>query len=129
MSDAVRAWVVGSGAALLLLLAGASVGWVVNGWRMSAALAEAREARAVDSAESARAALVDLAEGASKVRAMADSYNSERAEFSGKLDQLSKDFKSYAKDKPLPPDCRPDAGRVRSLADAVAAAKQAAARQ
>lgn len=128
MSDAVRAWVVGSGAALLLLLAGASVGWVVNGWRMSAALAEAREARAVDSAESARAALADLAAGASKVRAMADSYNSGRAEISGKLDQLSKDFKNYAKDKPLPADCRPDAVRVRSLSEAVAAAKQAAAR-
>lgn len=128
MSDAVRARVVGIGVALVLLLAGGSVGWGVSGWRMGAALAEAREARVADSAESARAALADLAEGASKVRAMADSYSTGRAEISGKLDQLSKDFKSYAKDKPLPADCRPDAGRVRSLAEAVAAAKQAAAR-
>lgn len=128
MSDAVKTWITGSGFALVLLLVGGSVGWVVNGWRMGAALAEAREARAADSAESARAALADLAEGASKVRAMADSYNTGRAEISGKLEQLSKDFKSYAKDKPLPADCRPDAGRVRSLAEAVAAAKQAAAR-
>jgi hypothetical protein len=127
MSDAVRVWGLSVGA-VLLLLAGASTGWVVNGWRMSAALAEAREARAVDSAESARSALADFAEGASKVRAMADSYNSERTALVGKLDQLSKDFKSYAKDKPLPADCRPDAGRVRSLSEAVAAAKQATAR-
>lgn len=128
MPDALKPWAVLTGV-VLLVLAGMAIGWVANGWRMSAEIAEAHEAQAVDREASARAALADLVEGASKVKAAAASYNSERAVIAGKLDQLSKDFNSYAKDKPLPADCRPDAGRVRSLSDAIAAAKQAAARQ
>ncbi|VVD76038.1 hypothetical protein PEP31012_00845 [Pandoraea eparura] len=113
---------------VLLLLTGAAAGWVINGWRMSAAVAGAQKERALDGQASAVAALADFAETASKVKEAADSYISERAAIAGKLDQLSKDLKNYAKDKPLPADCRPDAGRVRSLSEAVAAAKQAATR-
>ncbi|APD13638.1 hypothetical protein RO07_25625 [Pandoraea pulmonicola] len=78
---------------------------------------------------SAESALADMAEGASRVKVAAEAYNSESAAILGRLSQISKDLKSYAKDKPLPADCRPDAGWVRSLSEAVAAAKQAAARQ
>lgn len=116
-------------AGVLLLLAGAVAGWVTNGWRMTAAVADAQKARALDGQASAVAALADLAESASKVKAAADSYNSERGVIVGQLSQLTKDLKNYAKDKPLSADCRPDDGRVRSLAAAIAAAKQAAARQ
>lgn len=112
----------------LAVLAGFAGGWVVNGWRMSAAVAKAEKAHAEDRAVSAESALSDLAEGASRVKAAAEAYNVERSAISGQLNQISKDLKSYAKEKPLPADCRPDAGRVRSLSEAVAAAKQAAAR-
>ncbi|ODP33058.1 hypothetical protein [Pandoraea sp. ISTKB] len=112
----------------LVMLAGFAGGWVVNGWRMSAAVAEVRQARAEDRADAAESALTDLAEGASRVKAAADAYKFESSAITGQLAQISKELKSYAKDKPLPVDCRPDAGRVRSLAEAVAAAKQAAAR-
>ena len=114
--------------AAVMLVGGFAGGWVVNGWRMSAAVAEARQARAVDRAESAESTLSDLVEGASRVKAAAEADNTERVAITGKLEQLSKDLQRYAKDKPLPADCRPDAGRVRSLAEAVAAAKQATAR-
>ncbi|VVE27925.1 hypothetical protein PPN31114_03498 [Pandoraea pneumonica] len=128
----VTAWTSKGGliVALLLLgvLAGFGGGWVVNGWRMTAAIAEERHARAEDRASAAEAALADFVKGADLVRDAAKSYTDERAAIVGKLDQLSKDLKNYANEKPLPVDCRPDAGRLRSLSDAIDAAKQAATR-
>lgn len=115
--------------AALAVLAGFAGGWVVNGWRMTAQIAEVRQVRAEDRADLAESALKDLSEGASRVKAAAEAYNKDSSAITGQLNQISKDLKSYAKDKPLSADCRPDAGRVRSLAEAVAAAKQAAARQ
>ncbi|WP_150685788.1 hypothetical protein [Pandoraea iniqua] len=90
---------------------------------MSAEVAAAKQARAEDRADSVESALVDFAELAGRVRTMADAYNTGSTAITGQLTQLSKDLKNYAKDKPFPVD-----GRVRSLSEAVAAAKQAVAR-
>lgn len=120
--------------ALLAVLHTFKAGWdsvvvsAVNGWRMTAQIAEVRQGHAEDRADLAESVLKDLGEGVSRVKAAAEAYNKDSSAITGQLNQISKDLKSYAKDKPLSADCRPDAGRVRSLVEAVAAAKQAAAR-
>ncbi|VVE20093.1 hypothetical protein PPN31114_03105 [Pandoraea pneumonica] len=91
MPDALKPWTAVT-AVVLLVLACMAIGWGTNGWRMSAGIAEAHKVQAVEREASARAAMVDLVEGASKVRTAADSHDSERATIVGKLDQLSKDF-------------------------------------
>lgn len=101
-----------------------AAGWVTNGWRKDAELAELTAARAQADVETANQALGELRAAGAGIRARADEYRAIQSTLGSRLDAIQKELKNA---KPLPADCRPDAGRVRVLADAVDAAKQAAA--
>lgn len=105
---------------------GFGAGWLVNGWRKDAELAEIKAERAEGRADQVQAALDDLATGAAKIRASADGYSADVSALDAKLEAIRKDFKNA---KPLPPDCRPDAPRVRELTSVATAVDQAIARQ
>ncbi|AOZ08156.1 hypothetical protein BKK80_13695 [Cupriavidus malaysiensis] len=108
------------------VLAGAlfAAGWVTNGWRKDAELAELTAARAQADVATANQALGELRAAGAGIRARADEYRAIQSTLSTRLDAIQKELKNA---KPLPADCRPDAGRVRMLSNAVDAAKQAAA--
>lgn len=108
------------------VLAGAlfAAGWVTNGWRKDAELAELTAARAQADVATANQALGELRAAGADIRARADEYRAIQSTLGTRLDAIQKELKNA---KPLPADCRPDAGRVRMLSDAVDAAKQAAA--
>ena len=102
-----------------------AAGWMTHGWRKDAEIAELAAARAQADLASANLALTDLKAAGAIIRQSADEYLAIHSTLSAKLDAIRKDLKNG---KPLPADCRPDAQRMRSLSDAVEAAKQAAAR-
>jgi len=112
-----------AGAAVLAVVLFAA-GWAVNGWRKDAEIAELTAARAQADLTSANAALGNLEAAGARIRQSADDYLIIKSDLGAKLDAIRKDLKNA---KPLPAGCRPDAQRVRSLSDAVDAAKQAAA--
>lgn len=101
-----------------------AAGWAVNGWRKDAEIAELTAARAQADLVSANLALSEIKEAGEKIRQNADAYRAAQSGLGAKLEAIRKELKNA---KPLPADCRPDAQRVRSLSDAVGAAKQAAA--
>ncbi len=108
-----------------LLVAGLfGAGWTANGWRKDAEIAKLTAARAQADLGSANTALADLREAGSRIRQSADDYLTVKSDLGAKLDAIRKDLKNA---KPLPVDCRPDDFRMRQLASAVDAAKQAAA--
>jgi len=113
-------------AGAMVLAAGLfAAGWTSNGWRKDAEIAELTAARAQADLSNANTALSDLREAGARIRQSADDYLAIKSDLGAKLDAIRKDLKNAK--KPLPVGCRPDAQRVRSLSDAVDAAKQAAA--
>jgi hypothetical protein len=87
-------------------------------------IAQITAARANDRAIEASAALKDLADASKVIHEAATRSSVNVASLGVKLDALQKEFKN-ANVPPLPVDCRPDAERVRQLAAAVDALKQA----
>jgi hypothetical protein len=61
----------------------------------------------------------------SKMDAAGGDYSAALAQINADFDALKKEF-ANATLKPLPADCKPDAGRLRVLTDAVAAANKGA---
>ncbi|MGO4326649.1 hypothetical protein AB4Z48_17620 [Cupriavidus sp. 2TAF22] len=107
-----------------MLVAVFGAGWVVNGWRKDAQLAELTAARAQADLGSANLALQDLREAGALIHQKAGEFAGIQSILGAKLDAIRKDFKNAS---PLPAGCRPDDFRVRKLAEAVAATQQAAA--
>lgn len=108
-----------------LLAAGIfTAGWAVNGWRKDAEIDRMKTASAQADLASANQALGDLRVAGATIREKADEFAGIQITLGAKLDAIRKDLKNAPK---LPADCRPDAGRVRLMSDAVDAAKQAAA--
>jgi hypothetical protein len=99
-------------------------GWATNGWRKDAEIAELTAARAQADLTSANRAIGELRTASTTIREKADEFAGIQTTLGAKLDAIRKDLKNAPK---LPADCRPDAGRVRLMSDAVGAAKQAAA--
>lgn len=114
------------GGALAAVAIGFGSGWAANGWRLGAEISAIKAERATDRADQAQAALTDLAEASKKINDAAGGAQADISSLGVKLDQIQKDFKN-AKPTPLPPGCRPDAVRVRSLAAAVDATNAAIA--
>jgi len=113
------------GAGLAAAVLGFGAGWAVNGWRLGAELAGEKAARAQDQATQVGAALSAMQADASAIRQAATEYAAAQSTLAPKLAALTKELRNA---KPLPPDCRPDAVRVRNLEAAIDAANQAAAR-
>lgn len=76
---------------------------------------------------SVAASLSQLQKFISTMHSAATDYNSSTQILLGRLDALQKEFHNATLAKPLPPDCRPDATRVRLLSEAVAAANATSA--
>lgn len=106
-------------------LLGASAAWLILGAFHGRELAELRLARARDDLTVARLAIeqtnADLATMAASARAAAAAG----PKLTASIGALSKALKNA---NPLPAGCRPDDDRVRTLTDAVRAARGAAAR-
>lgn len=114
-----------AGGALAVAI-GFGAGWKTNGWRLDAEISSIKADRANDRATQSEAALTDLAEASRRIKEAADGAGFEFSVVSAQLADIKKDLKN-ANAKPLPPDCRPDSVRVRSLAAAVDATNKAAA--
>lgn len=79
---------------------------------------------AVTQINNANTALDLLTGRISKINSASVDYENGRKLLSDKLDQIHRDFLNAIKKTPLPPDCKPDAERVRSLESSVDAANQ-----
>lgn len=119
-----RALAAGVVAVLALVLAGAA-GWVANGWRHGAEIAELRRAHAEFRAGLSEQALADVQADAATIRAAATEFAAIQSTLAPRMTALTKELRNA---KPLPPDCRPDPVRVRNLGAAIDAANQAISR-
>jgi len=102
-------------------MAGAA-GWVANGWRHGAELADLRRAHAEFRAGLSEQALLDVQTDARAIRTAAAEFVAIQSTLAPRMTALTKELRNA---KPLPPDCRPDPVRVRNLDAAIDAANQA----
>lgn len=115
-----------AGVAVLLAIALAGgAGWVANGWRYGAELAELRRAHAEFRAGLSEQALADVQADAATIREAATEFATIQSTLAPRMTALTKELRNA---KPLPPDCRPDPVRVRNLDAAIDAANQVIAR-
>ena len=120
----------------LFLLAGVAAavtigfggGWPANGWRLNADIATLKAERANEVAVQNKEVLDDFVATAKKIKEQADGANADFSVLGTELAIIRKEFKN-AKATPLPVDCRPDDGRMRSLTRSVDAVRKAVARQ
>lgn len=112
-------------AGAVLAAAGAAGGWTVQGWRKDAEIADAKRQQADSRTKAAETALSDLVDAGKKVGEAAAGLVGDKRTLTTAMAAISKDLKDAQKQKPLPVDCRPDAGRLRSLQSAVAATNNA----
>lgn len=110
----------GAGIAAGVLLFGA--GWVINGWRLEAALSKLKTAQAVEKANQAAGALTTLQADAAAIHQAATEYAGIETTLAPKIAALTKELRNA---KPLPMDCRPDTLRMRNLDAAIDAANSA----
>jgi len=115
-----RALVAGLGLLLAMALAGAA-GWITNGWRHDAEIAELRRAQTEYRATLTEAALADVQADAAVIRQAATEFAGIQSTLAPKMAALTKELRNA---KPLPAGCRPDADRVRNLDAAIDAANQ-----
>jgi len=102
-------------------LAGAA-GWVANGWRHGAEIAELRRAHAEFRAGLSESALVSLQADAAVMQRAAGELATIQSTLAPRMTALTKELRNAPK---LPADCRPDPVRVRNLDAAIDAANQA----
>ena len=105
---------------LAMVLAGAA-GWFVNGWRHGAEIADLQRAHAEFRATLSEAALADVQADAAVIRQAAAEFATIQSTLAPKMTALTKELRNA---KPLPADCRPDAGRVQNLDAAIDAANK-----
>ena len=104
-----------------LLLAG-TAGWVANGWRHGAELADLQRAHAEFRATLSEQALADVQADAKTIRTAAAEFAAIQSTLAPRMSALTKELRNAPK---LPADCRPDPVRVRNLDAAIDAANQA----
>jgi len=105
----------------------ASIGWTAQGWRQNAEIADLKREAADKRADDSIATLKDLTAAAKNVATAANGYVTARSDLTAAMTAITEDLQNVQKNMPLPADCRPDAGRLRSLQSAVDAANRAAA--
>ncbi len=111
-----------AGVAMLLAIALAGgAGWVANGWRHGAELADLQRAHAEYRAGLSEQALADVQADAAKIRAAATEFATIQSTLAPRMTALTKELRNA---KPLPADCRPDPVRVRNLDAAIDAANK-----
>ena len=73
-------------------------------------------------------ALVQFIDQTNRIKGAADEYAGLLNTFNGRMGKISNDLRKAMEARPLPVDCKPDAGRMQSLSAAVAATNAAAGR-
>lgn len=104
------------------------VGWTANGWRLNGKIATIKAEYAQAETVAHQQALQDLVTATAEIKRAADEYTTVETRTSRKIDVLRKEVGEYAKQNPLPAECRPDAIRVRKLSDSIDAANEAITR-
>lgn len=102
-----------------LFVVGFVAGWIVNGWRLAAD-------STTEKLSAVQANADHFAEASKKVNEAATEHVSKTYKLEEKIKELQKELADAKKNRPLPVECRPDADRLRILADAVTAANTAA---
>lgn len=113
-----------AGAAVLILVLGFAGGWLVNGWRLGADLAELRAEHAEQIATQATATVTTMQADAAAIHTAAGQVVAIQNTLGSKMDALRKEIKNA---KALPDGCAPTDDRVRHLDAAIDAANAAAA--
>jgi hypothetical protein len=119
-------WIKLAGAALALGAAFGSGMWLqgtIKDKQIAIIQRDAAEQTAVD----ATAALTTLQRFISQMHDASIDYTKSQDALFAKLDALDKRFRDAIKNRPLPPDCKPDDVRMQQLYEAIAAANAAAA--
>jgi len=111
------------GTVVVALLLGVSAGWVVNGWRLDAKVAGIESTQAKAESKQASDTVKTMKVDAESIHTAAVEFTAIKNDIGPKLDALKKELKNA---KALPPGCRPDDVRVRSLDAAIEAANKAA---
>lgn len=101
------------------LVTGIFLGWIVNGWRLSADATTEKLSAVQASAD-------HFADVSKKVNDSANEYLRNTEQLKKQITELKKELANAKKNNPLPADCRPDADRLRLLKDAVTAANSTA---
>ena len=104
------------------LIAGFTAGWLVNGWRLSAASTTGKLSAVQANADH----FVDVSK---MVNEAATEHASKTYKLEEKIRELQKELADAKRNRPLPVECRPDPDRLRVLAEAVHTANRAAAGQ
>ena len=98
---------------------GLAIGWIVNGWRLSAD-------STTEKLSAVQAAADHFADASRKVNETAIEHVRNTDELNKQIAELKKELAHAKKNRPVPADCRPDPDRLRVLKDAVTAANTAA---
>ena len=106
-----------------LLAAGGASYVTALGYRLT--ISQIRRDHAASDARATKAMLADFVTDAARIHAAAQAMASLENGLGRRFDYLSKDFHDAIQSHPLPSDCVPDAGRLRTLRQAVAAANAA----
>ena len=115
-----RALVGGLGLLLAMALAGAA-GWLTNGWRHDAEIADLQRAHAETMRSQSELALTTLQADAARITEAATEFATIQSTLAPRMSALTKELRNA---KPLPDDCVPDADRVRNLDAAIEAANK-----
>jgi len=118
-----RALLAGLVLLLAMALAGAA-GWFTNGWRHDAEIAELQRAHAEFRATLSEAALANVQADAAVIRTAATEFAAIQSTLTPRMSALTKELHNARTTRPLPVDCRPDAGRVQNLDAAIDAANK-----
>lgn len=108
--------------AIASLAIGTFSGWSIQGMRKDAVITGMRLEQANEKAETAQAQLQGFVANADKINRAATVFTKVNRDLSTFLAQSQKDFNNAP---PLPPDCKPDAYRVRRLESVIDKANQA----
>lgn len=106
-----------------LLAAGAASYTTALAYRLTIARMQADRADA--DARRSDAALASFAAQIGRMQSAAQALEKVQGGLGRRFDDISKDFRDAIKSHPLPSGCMPDAGRMRALSQAVAAANAA----
>lgn len=99
--------------------AGFGAGWLVNGWRLDAQLADCKAASAQRDAEAATEALGKVTQAAEAVAGAASAVAAAGARSAAANEAARRHWTALVKAAPLPAGCKPDQARAEAFGEAV----------
>lgn len=115
-------WIM-AGAAVAAASLGFGVGWTLNGWRLSTALAECRAEAAEERRDAAEFALDQLQLGAASMAQAASAVAESGRRAAQATEAARKRWEAHVQALPLPEGCRRDPGRAEALREAAERAR------